>query len=140
MIVRGSDLRARALVIALIAVALPGAAALHAFGTAVSACNSEAALARVYAILHDESHLDSVLLNDIHTVSGGFFSDRYECSAQVVEIRGNVNASDMPWRALRYRIERGARSEHPKVTATLGGGIPLAVPSPSLWQRLLSIF
>jgi hypothetical protein len=125
-----------ALSIGLVAFASLGAAGLYAHRYAAPACDSEQALGRVYEIPRDEFHFDSVLVNNITTVSGGFFSDRHECSAEVTEIRGNVNASDMPWREVRYWIVPGDKSERSAITVRLGGGVPLAEPTPSLWKRL----
>jgi hypothetical protein len=94
-------------------------------------------LDKVDAVLRDDYHLDSIFLNNIRTLSGGLFSLSRECSAEVAEIRGNVNAADMPWRELRYRIEEHDRATDPAISVTLGGSVPLARPAPSLWETLL---
>jgi len=107
-------------------------------GNASPGCDSEPALHRVTDVLRDQFHLDGVFVNNVRTVSGGLFSDRRECSAEVAVIRGNVNASDMPWREIGYRIDRQATSDDPAITVTLGGDVPLAKPVPSLWERLLA--
>jgi len=114
-----------------------GAVALYAYKGAPPSCESEQALNQVDAALRDNYHLDSIFLNNIRTLSGGVFSTRHECSAEVAAIRGNVNASDMPWRELRYRIEESGTSATPIVSVTLGGDVPLAAPAPTLWARLL---
>jgi hypothetical protein len=124
--------------IGFVAFASFAAAGLYAHRDAPPTCDSEQALSRVGEVMRDEYHLDSTFLNNIRTVSGGFFSDSHECSAEVTEIRGNVNASDMPWREVRYQIVRREKSEHADITVRLGGAVPLAGPSPSLWARLIA--
>lgn len=99
-------------------------------------CASEPALRQVTDALREQFHLDGVFVNNIRTVSGGWFSDRRACSAEVAEIRGNVNASDMAWREIQYRIDQAENAERPSVAVTLGGAVPLAKPVPSLWERL----
>jgi hypothetical protein len=95
---------------------------------------------RVSAILHDEYYLDTVFVNDVATVSGWFFSGTHECSAEVATIRGSVDASALPWQALRYRIVHQNTAQSFAVTAELGGRVPLSPQSPSLWERLLAHF
>jgi hypothetical protein len=121
----------------LVAFALLGAAGMYAHSNIPLSCDSEEALRRVTEILRDEYHLDSIFVNNVRTVSGGVFSGSHDCSAEVVEIRGNVNASDMPWRGIRYRIVRQDQPPRPAITVELGGYVPLAEPTPSLWTRLL---
>jgi hypothetical protein len=123
--------------IGLVAVASLVAAGLYAYWHRAPACDSNQALDRVYAVLRDEFQFDSVLLNDVATVSGGFLAQRRECSAQVAQIRGNVNASDMRWRAIRYWIAVADVPSRSTVKVQLGGAVPLAAPQPSLWQRLV---
>jgi hypothetical protein len=91
-------------------------------------------------ILRAESHLDSVFLNDIKNVSGGWFSTRRECAAQITEIRGNVSASNLPWRDLRYSIAPGTTAERADIEVKLGSGVALAGRRKSLWKRLLGYF
>jgi hypothetical protein len=122
------------------AFALLGAIALYVRSNAPPNCGSEQALDRVSEILRDDFHLDSILMNNITTISGGFLSDRHDCSAEVTEIRGGVNASAMPWQEIRYRIVQQNKSRPPVVTVELGGNVPLAQPTPSLWKRLLAYF
>ena len=117
---------------------LAGAAWWYADSTAPADCGSDPALHDVTRVLRDRYHLDGVFVNNIRTEAGGWFSDRRECSAEVAEIRGNVNAADMPWREVRYRIVRAAESEEPEVTVVLGGAVPLAKPTGSWWERLLA--
>ena len=112
--------------------ACAGGSALYLHGDAPPGCDSEPALRKVTDILREQFHLDGVFVNNVSTVSGGWFSDRHECSAEVAAIRGNVNASDMAWREIRYQIDRQA------ITVTLGGDVPLAKPALSLWERLLA--
>ena len=114
-----------------------GSAGLYAYQGASPSCDSEPALRQVDAVLRESYQLDSIFLNNIRTLSGGVFSGRRECSAEVAAIRGNVNASDMPWREVRYRIEERDKAEAPVISVTLGGDVPLAKPEPTLWERLL---
>jgi hypothetical protein len=113
-----------------------GAAALYAHGRAAPACDSEPALDRIYALLHSQLHLDSIFVNDVKALSGGYFSDNRDCSAEVTAIRGNVNASDMPWRSIRFHIVRQDGSQPPAITLNVGDQVPLAEPPPSFWSRL----
>lgn len=115
-------------------------AALYAHRNAPPSCTSQDALVRVSAILRDQYHLDSVFMNDVRTVSNGFFGDTYQCSAEVTQIQGNVNASSMPWREVVYRIVYRGRFEPPAITVDLGGAVPLASPEQPFWTRLLAHF
>jgi hypothetical protein len=121
-----------------VAVALIGAVAWYLDSEASPGCASEPALHQVTDQLREQFHLDGVFVNDIRTVAGGWFSHRRACSAQIAVIRGNVNASDMPWREIRYQIEQRASSGNPTITVSLEGTVPLAQPAPSLWERLLA--
>ncbi len=116
------------------------AAALFAHSRAAPTCDNEQALNRVSDILRAEFHLDSVFLNNIRNVSGGWFSTRRECTAQVTEIQGNVSASNLPWRDLRYSITPGTTAERADIEVKLGNGVALAGRRKSLWQRLLGYF
>ena len=93
---------------------------------------------RVSAILRNDFHLDSLLMNNVRTVSGGYFSDSRDCSAEVTQIRGNVDASGMPWRAVRYQVVDRDKPRRPTITVELGGSVPLAAKVPSLWKRVLA--
>jgi len=115
-----------------------GAAVLYMHRDTPLTCDSERALNRVSEVLRDEYHFDSTLINGVRTISGGFFSHSHQCAAEVAQIRGNVNASDMPWREVRYEIIRREKSVHSDITVSLGGAVPLAEPPPSLWTRLLA--
>ncbi len=119
-----------------VCLALASAGLYEYRGTSPS-CDDRRTLDKVDAVLRDDYHLDSIFLNNIRTLSGGLFSLSRECSAEVAEIRGNVNAADMPWRELRYRIEEHDRATDPAISVTLGGSVPLARPAPSLWETLL---
>jgi hypothetical protein len=127
-----------ALSIGFIACASLGALALYAHRSAHPGCDGGPTLDRVAEILRNDFHLDSIFVNDVKTVSGGFFSDSHDCSAQVTEIRGNVNASGMRWREVRYRIGYRDQSQRPIITVEMGDYVPLAGPPPSLWTRLLA--
>jgi hypothetical protein len=117
-----------------------GAAGLYLNEDAAPDCDSEPALRAVTGILRNQFHLDGLFVNNITSVHGWYFSDRRECSAEVAEIRGGVNAADMRWRLVQYRIEHGKDSEHPVVSARLEEDVPLAKPVPSFWERLLAHF
>jgi hypothetical protein len=127
-----------ALSIGLVAFALLGAFGFYAHERASPACDSEQAMGRVSVILRNDFHLDSLLMNNVRTVSGGYFSDSHDCSAEVTQIRGNVDASGMPWRAIRYRILVRDKAQSPAITVELGGSVPLAAKVPSRWKRLLA--
>lgn len=77
-------------------------------------------------------------MNDVETVSGWYLSTRHDCSAEVAEIRGNVNASAMVWRRVHYRIVQQDDAERPVVTVELGNVVPLTPRAPSFWKRLLA--
>jgi hypothetical protein len=115
-----------------------GAAVLYTDRDAPLTCDSDQALTQVSEVLRNEYHLDSTLINGVRTVSGGFFGHSHQCSAEVAQIRGNANASDMPWREVRYQIVRRERSVDSDITVNLGGAVPLAGPPPTLWTRLLA--
>ena len=121
----------------LAAVVSLGAVAVYAHARATPPCDDEQVMGRVDNILRDRFQFDSILVNNIRTLSGGYFSDRHECLAEVTPIRGNINASDMPWREMRYSVAHGDPPERFVVTVTLGGAVPLAEPKPPLWKRLL---
>jgi hypothetical protein len=82
----------------LVVFASVGAAGLYVSRNLPPACDGQQALKRVDEVLRDEYHLNSIFVNNIQTSPRGFSSDRRECSAEVVPIGGNVNATDMPWR------------------------------------------
>ena len=129
-----------ALSIGFVAVTSLGAAALYIRKDVPPACTSDWSLNRVAEILRDDFHLDSVLINNVRTVSGGFFSHSHDCSAEVAEVRGSVDASDMSWRGLRYRIVHQDAAQSATVTVELAGQVPLAPEAPSFWTRLLAQF
>jgi len=131
-------LKARFILAAGIAiVAALGAAGFYAASGAAPACDSDPVLHAVTDTLRDRFRLDGIFLNNIGTVSGGLFGRRRECSAEVAAIRGNVNASDMPWRSIRYQTDQSDRSV---VAVQLGEGVPLAEQTPSFWERLFAHF
>lgn len=119
------------------ALASLAATAFYAHSRAAPRCDSEQALQRITDVLRDEFHLDSVFVNNITGISGGWFSTRRECTAQVTEIKGNVSASDLPWRGLHYSIAPGPTAERADIEVKLGSGEPLAAKRKSLWRRLL---
>jgi len=135
----GEVTRRMTLSIACVAAVGLGGAALYAHGSAAPACDSNATEGAVNRVLHDQFHLQGVFLHDFTTVSGGFFSDTQDCVAQVAEIRGNVDAGNMPWRAVRYKVTRSSDPESPVVTVDLGKQTPFVPPSgQTWWTRLLA--
>jgi hypothetical protein len=122
--------------ISIVVFCLVGAAGLYVFAIATPACRSVQTVGRLYEILRGDYHLDSVMLNNPTTVSGGFFSNEHDCSAEVTQIRGNVNASALPWREIRYQVVQKSGYETPVVTVELGGDVPLAPAAASFWSRL----
>ena len=129
-------LKPRVVLIVLGVVASAGAVGIGAYMIAAPACDSTRTLDRVSGILHQDFHVESILFNGASTVSGGLFSDNRVCSAEIAEIRGNENASDLPWREIRYRIVREQQFEPADITVQLGGDVPLSPQRPSFWTRL----
>jgi hypothetical protein len=130
-------IKSKVVIVGVAVLAALSAVAAYVHSNAPPACNSEAAEAMVYDKLHNQFHLDSVFLNNIRTLAGGYFGDSQDCSAEVTEIRGNIDASQMPWREIRYRIERQDAAPGFAIAMTVGGNVPLAEPPPSFWTRLL---
>jgi hypothetical protein len=129
------------LVIACVAVAGLGGVALYAYGDAAPACDSDPALGQVYRVLRDQYHVEGVFLHDFTPVSGGWFSDPRDCAAEIAEIRGNVNAADLPWRQVRYRVTHSDSADRPVVTVDLGNATPfVGPPKQTLWTRLFAHF
>ena len=122
--------------VAFVAVGVIVAGGVYAKQWAAPGCDSEAALRQVSDILRQQFQYDSTFVNNVRTVSGGYFSERRECSAEVTQVRGNISASDMPWRDLRYSIAQRDASTPPEMTLQIGGDIPLAPARQSLWIRL----
>jgi hypothetical protein len=122
----------------LVAFASLGATALYLHRNAPPTCTNEWTLGRVSEILRDNFHLDGIIISHITTVSGGFFSNSHDCSAEVAEIRGGEDASAMAWREISYRIVHQDGSRPSVVTVELGDHVPLAPQTPSLWARLLA--
>ncbi|MGA3398881.1 MAG: hypothetical protein ABSC95_06645 [Acetobacteraceae bacterium] len=128
-----------ALSIVCVAVAALGGAALYEHKGAAPECDSDRAQGQVYRVLRDQFHLEGIFLHNFTSTAGGFFSDTRDCAADVAEIRGNVNAADMRWRQIRYRVVYSDTSERPDVSVDLGGATPFVQPpEPTLWARLLS--
>lgn len=123
-------------IVCIAAVAL-GGAALYAHGNAAPACDSNATEGEVNRVLHDQFHLQGVFLHDFTTVAGGFFSDAQDCVAEVTEIRGNVDAGDMPWRTVRYKVTPSDDPEIPVVTVDLGKATAFVPPSDDTWWTQL---
>jgi hypothetical protein len=115
-----------------------GIGTLYVRHIAPAGCMSDQALDRVSDILRNEFHLDGVFMNNFETVSGWYLSARHDCSAEVVQIRGNVDAGGMPWREIHYRIVQQDEPQRPVVTVELGDAVPLAPKIPSFWKRLLA--
>jgi hypothetical protein len=130
-----------AVFIACVAGACLGAAALYAHNGAAPACDSDQAQGLVYDVLRDKFHLEGVFLHDFTTTSGGFFSDTRICTAEIAEIRGNVNAADLKWRQIGYRITRPDRTKPADVAVDLGGATPFVqTQEQTLWTRLRAQF
>jgi hypothetical protein len=127
--------------IGFVAIASLGAAGLYGyFLHRAPGCASDAAMRQVSMRLHDQFHFDGVMVNNATGISGSYFDARRECSAQVAQIRGDVAASDMHWRAIHYWIASGEQPERLDVRLELGEAVPLAAPPLTLWQRLLGLF
>jgi hypothetical protein len=124
--------------IGLVAFASLGAATLYAHRNAPPTCTSEWTLGRVSGTLRNNFHLDSLIVNHIRTVSGGFFSNVHDCAAEVAKIRSGADASGMAWREIRYQIVHQGKSRPFSFTLELGDYVPLAPETPSLWSRLLA--
>jgi hypothetical protein len=124
--------------IGLVAFASLGAATLYVHRNAPPTCTSDWTLGKVSEILRDSFHLDSIIINHIRTVSGGFFSNSHNCAAEVTEIRSGKDPSGMAWQEIRYRIVHQDESRTSAVTLELGDHVPLAPQTPSLWARLLA--
>ncbi len=123
-----------------VAVAALAGVALYAHEDAAAACDSDPAQGQVYRVLQEQFHLQSVFLHDFTTLSGGYFSTVRECVAEVAEIRGNVDASGMNWRRIRFRVARSDNKEHPDVTVELGDAAPFVPPpEPTFWSYLRSL-
>jgi hypothetical protein len=122
-------------------VAALGCAAWYAHGSAAPACDSNETQGQVYRVLHEQFHMDSVFLHDVSTTSGGYFSGAHDCAGEAAEIRGNVDAADLSWRQVHYRVVRSDSSEDPDVTVELGGATPFVKqPEQTFWTRLRTFF
>ncbi len=108
----------------------------RAHASSPASCTSVEAMDKLHLVLRDRYGLDSTLVNNVQTVSGGMFAPAQHCSAEIAEIRDNISAEDLPWRGLDYDIVRDGVSGRSVVAAELGGSVKLAAPAPSLWQRL----
>lgn len=131
-------LRRNALPIGFVALVLLGIGTFFVRRLAPPGCGSGQALDQVSSILRGEDHLGGVFVNDVETVSGWYLSARHDCSAEVAEIRGNINASGMAWRQIHYQIVQHDDVDRPVVTVELGDAVPLAPRIPSLWKRVLA--
>ena len=131
-------MQARGWLVLLTVVSVAGVLTAYLRSTAAPDCASDVALGQVYAALRDRFHLQSVFLNDIKEHAGWYLSDRRDCSAEVSEIRGNVAASGMDWREVRYRIVARDGAPDAAVSVELGGRVPLAPKSRTFWQRMLA--
>jgi HD-like signal output (HDOD) protein len=102
-------------------------------------CAAEVTLDRVSAALRTQWQLPSVIVENVRTVSSGFFGNRYECSADVARLLSGVAASDMEWHQVRYSSERPGSSPLTVVSVTVGPAIPLP-PSRSFLDRIRAWF
>lgn len=101
-------------------------------------CTSEEALNGAYAALHDRYQLDSIFLNNIRTIDGGWFSRQFECSAEVATIRGNEDLVRLQWRSVHYTVMHVEGVPNFAVLADLGGPTPFVRKKPSFWERLIA--
>jgi hypothetical protein len=131
-------LRARTVLFSGLVCGVVAAGGLYRYVTAPPPCDSEWARDRVIDILRDEFHLTSIFINGIQNLSGGYFANSHDCSAEIADIRGNVDASNMNWREIRYRIVQPADPGSAAITLHLGGPVPLARVGQSFWTRLLA--
>jgi hypothetical protein len=111
---------------------------LYAYERAAPSCDSEATQARVYAALVNQFHRNGIIVNNVTTLSGTWFSRSHVCSAQIATIQGNVAASDLTWQAVRYTIGQRGGLQPFAIDVTLGNNVPLDAPNPSLLDRLLT--
>jgi hypothetical protein len=110
---------------------------LRAHRNLQAACGNDAVLSAVHDALRDQFHIDHIFINGVRAVSGSMLTGRYECRAQVAEIRGNVDAGSLPWRGVRYISRHHPDGTPPRVSVTLQAGVSLAPPEPkSLWDRI----
>ena len=114
-----------------------GAAAWYMRLDTPPSCTSEPTLNEVSAVLHDRYQLDSIFLNDIRTVRGGWFSRNFECSAEEASIQGNQNIADLPWRGVHYSVMHLDGAPDFAVVAEVDGPTPFVRQRLSFWQRLL---
>jgi hypothetical protein len=135
---RNELLRRNALPVGLVALASLAIGTLYVRHIAPAGCMNDQALDRVTDILRTEFHFDGVFLNNFETVSGWYLSARHDCSAEAVQIRGNVDAGGMPWREIHYRIVQRDGPESLAVTVEMGKAVPLAAQTPPFWKRLLA--
>jgi hypothetical protein len=135
---RNELLKQNVVPIGLVALAALGVGTLFVRHIAPAGCMNDQALDQVTAILRNEFHLDGVFMNNFETVSGWYLSARHDCSAEVVPIRGNVDAGGMPWREIHYQIVQQGGPQPPVVTVEMGEAVPLAPKLPSLWKRFLA--
>lgn len=124
-----------------VAVVCVGGAAFYVHTGAAPACDSDRAQAQVSRVLRDRFNLQSVFLHDFTTLAGNYFSSSRDCTAEIAQIRGDVDAADLKWRQIRYRVVHSDVSERPDVSVDLGGATAF-VPPPeqTFWTRLFVHF
>jgi hypothetical protein len=123
--------------IGVLAAAASGGGAVMAHRNLQSSCGNDDVLSAVHDILRDQFHVDHILMNGVQTISGNVLTGRYECRAQIADIRGNVDASAMNWRGVSYTSVSHDAGTPPQVTAELETGMALAPHDPkSLWDRV----
>ncbi len=114
-----------------------GAGGVQARRNLRAACGNDDVLTEVHVVLRDRFRIDHIFINGVRTVSGSMLTGRYECTAQIAEIRGNQDASAMSWRGIRYSSINRHPGAPPAVAVDLESTMPLAPPEPkSLWERL----
>lgn len=123
-------------VLILVATAAVAGGVLYAHRNAPPACAAAQTLDRVTDALRVQSQLVSIVISNVRTLSNGFFGNRYECAADVAEIRSEITATNMHWHEIHYSSARPGPSPLTVVSVTIGPEIPLPPPSPSWWDRL----
>lgn len=126
----------KVLSIGILAVGVLGGITLYAHRNAPPGCTNSQTLNRVSSALHDQLHLDSVVVNNIQTLANGFFGRRYECRADVAQILGGLHASDMHWREIHYSSVRPGSTSLTVVSVTVGPEVPLAPVPLTFWARV----
>jgi hypothetical protein len=133
-------LRRNALPIGFVVLAVLAIGTIFVRRIAPPSCTSEQAMDGLSEVLRNQFQLGGIIVNNVETVSGWYFSDRHDCSAEFAEIKGNLSALGMTWRAIRFRVQQQDEAQRPVVTVEMGDVVPLAAKIPSVWKRFLAHF